>query len=95
VDGVVEPHGNQWGDVWSTVGADGRDPRQLRCLQDAPRGIPAGSLKGLDKMAIFEVVDLGERVLAEMDEMHGPGLMAAIEREFNHEMHDRRAAAGC
>jgi hypothetical protein len=46
-------------------------------------------------MAIFEVVDLGERVFAEMDEMHGPGLMAAIEREFNHEMHDRRAAAGC
>jgi hypothetical protein len=58
------------------------------------RKLGTASLKGLDKMAIFEVVDLGDRVYAEMDEMHGPGLMAAIEREFNLEMHDRRAATG-
>src|ERR1017187_2554446 len=36
VNGVVEPHGDQRGDMGSTVGPHRRDPEQLRCFQDPP-----------------------------------------------------------
>jgi hypothetical protein len=58
------------------------------------RKLGIASLKGLDKLAVYEVIDLRHRAHAELDPMHGPGLMAAVEREFNHEVEGRRAAAG-
>jgi len=49
------------------------------------RRLGIASLKGLDKLVVFEVVDLGEREgespCADIKPMHGPGLMAAIERQ--------------
>lgn len=68
--------------------------------QVSPRALVVGlrklgtpSLKGLDKVAIYEVADLGGLAFAELDPMHGPGLLGAIEREFNHEIQGRQAAA--
>ena len=58
------------------------------------RKLGTAALKGLDKLAVFEVTDLGDRSVADLDPLHGPGLMAAVEREFNQEVHGRRAAAG-
>lgn len=58
------------------------------------RKLGTASLKGLDKLAVYEVVDLSHRADDELEPMHGPGLMAAIEREFNNEVHGRRAATG-
>lgn len=58
------------------------------------RKLGTASLKGLDKLAAFEVVDLGEVELARLDSMHGPGLMAAIEREWASERHGPQAAVG-
>lgn len=57
------------------------------------RKLGTASLKGLDKLAVYEVVDLGHREPSEFDPMHGPGLTAAVERAFNQEVHGRRAAA--
>jgi len=45
------------------------------------RRLGVASLKGLDKLAVFEVIDLGDLSTDRMTPMHGPGLMAAIERE--------------
>lgn len=58
------------------------------------RKLGVASLKGLDRLPVFEVVDLGHRAFAELDPMHGPGLMAAIERESASERHVRQAAVG-
>lgn len=58
------------------------------------RKLGTASLKGLDKLAVFEVVDLGAVAFGELDPMHGPGLMAAVEREFASERHGRTAIAG-
>ncbi len=45
------------------------------------RRLGVASLKGLDKLAVFEVVDLGDLTLQDLTPMHGPGLTAAIERD--------------
>lgn len=58
------------------------------------RKLGTASLKGLDELAVYEVVDLRDHVFAELDPVHGPGLTDAIERQFNREMHGRGAAAG-
>lgn len=44
------------------------------------RKLGIASLKGLDRLAVFEIVDLGARDAGELDPLHGPGLVAAIER---------------
>ena len=41
VESPIEPHGNQRGDVGSTVGPDRRDPEQLGRFQHATRLIPS------------------------------------------------------
>ncbi len=56
------------------------------------RKLGVASLKGLDKLAVFEVVDLGDGDLAGLEPMHGPGLMAAIEREFSTNLQRRQTA---
>lgn len=58
------------------------------------RKLGVASLKGLDRLPVFEVVDLAHRAFAELDPMHGPGLMAAIERESASERTVRQAAVG-
>ncbi len=58
------------------------------------RKLGTASLKGLDKLAVFEVVDLGSIAFGELDPLHGPGLMAAVEREFASGHHGRTALAG-
>jgi hypothetical protein len=59
------------------------------------RKLGIASLKGLDKLPVFEVVDLGDRVFAELEPLTGPpGLMAAIERELAGERQQRQAAVG-
>lgn len=67
------------------------DPRTLKV---GLRKLGIASLKGLDKLAVYEVVDLGEVAFGTLDSMHGPGLTAAIEREFASERHGRAAVAG-
>ncbi|MDX1997268.1 MAG: hypothetical protein SF066_06080 [Thermoanaerobaculia bacterium] len=44
------------------------------------RKLGVASLKGLDRMAVFEVIDLGNQNKESLDPLHGPGLVAAIER---------------
>jgi hypothetical protein len=56
------------------------------------RKLGVASLKGLERLPVFEVVDLGHRSFAELDPMHGPGLMAAIERELAAERQGRQPA---
>ncbi|HUF79295.1 MAG TPA: hypothetical protein VMR44_10300 [Thermoanaerobaculia bacterium] len=58
------------------------------------RKLGVASLKGLERLPVFEVVDLGHRSFAELDPMHGPGLMAAIERELAAERQGRQPAVG-
>jgi hypothetical protein len=57
------------------------------------RKLGVASLKGLDKLAVFELIDLEGLDPADLEPMHGPGLMAAIEREFATTLQRRRAAA--
>jgi len=67
------------------VAVELRDPaaggRTGETLTIGLRRLGVASLKGLDKLVVFEVVDLGEMSLQELTPMHGPGLMAAIERD--------------
>ncbi len=56
------------------------------------RKLGVASLKGLDKVAVFEVIDLGEIDVAALEPMHGPGLIAAIEREFSTRLERRQAS---
>lgn len=58
------------------------------------RKLGTASLKGLDKLAVFEAVDLRSHGPEGLEPMHGPGLMAAIERSFSAERHGPRASAG-
>jgi hypothetical protein len=60
------------------------------------RRLGVASLKGLDKLAVFEIADLAGLDTDEMTPMHGPGLMAAIERESSSRLHrpsSRRTAS--
>ncbi|HSL83867.1 MAG TPA: hypothetical protein VLF66_13920, partial [Thermoanaerobaculia bacterium] len=87
---VPDPPGTAASRAGSRAGA-AAPPRTLKI---GLRKLGIASLKGLDKLAVFEVVALGEAVFETLDPMHGPGLMAAIEREFASERHGRAAAAG-
>src|SRR5207248_2544482 len=42
VDGVIEPDSDEWRDMRSTVGPDGRDPEQLGLLERAACRFPVG-----------------------------------------------------
>ncbi len=55
------------------------------------RKLGVASLKGLDKLAVFEVVDLEDLDPGDLEPMHGPGLMSAIEREFSSTLQRRQA----
>lgn len=81
-----------WDRSWVAVGLE--DPvvgRSADTLFIGLRKLGVASLKGLDKLAVFEVADLGDlaedgsarEVVEDMTPMHGPGLMAAVEREFS------------
>src|SRR5205823_13774407 len=42
IDGVIEPDSDEWRDMRSSVGADGRDPEQLGLLERAASLFPVG-----------------------------------------------------
>ncbi|MFP3939758.1 MAG: hypothetical protein ACLF0P_05575 [Thermoanaerobaculia bacterium] len=76
-------------------------PAAGRGAQPAPpqllvglRKLGVASLKGLDKLAVFEAVDLRGHDPEALEPMHGPGLMAAVERAFSAGRHGPRASAG-
>ncbi|HLE84130.1 MAG TPA: hypothetical protein VJG13_07305 [Thermoanaerobaculia bacterium] len=78
----------------AAAGPAGR-PGQPARLVVGLRKLGVASLKGLDKLPVFEVVDLRDRAFAELEPLTGPpGLMAAIERELAGERRERRAAVG-
>jgi hypothetical protein len=60
IDGVIEPDSDEWRDMRSTVGPDGRDPEQLGVLECAASHFPVGR----DCVPVAEShVELSQRLL--------------------------------
>lgn len=56
------------------------------------RKLGIASLKGLDRLAVYEIVDLGRPETANLEPLHGPGLLAAAERELAATLHEDRTS---